>query len=72
MGFRIEFGCADLARTTIAREPDPLWEVLLGMHMVQTDDEPEVFGAWAAADAGAVEFARAGTVGAGAAGRVLA
>lgn len=46
MGFRIEFGCADLARTTIAREPDPLWEVLLGMHMVQTDDGAEVFGAW--------------------------
>ncbi|MGW7682258.1 ArsR/SmtB family transcription factor [Kribbella sp. NPDC054772] len=46
MGFRIRFGCVDLARTTICREPDPLWEVLLGMHMVQTDDEPEVFGAW--------------------------
>ncbi|GAB2677446.1 ArsR/SmtB family transcription factor [Kribbella swartbergensis] len=46
MGFRIHFGCADLARTTIAREPDPLWEVLLGMHMLQTDDEPAVFGAW--------------------------
>jgi DNA-binding transcriptional ArsR family regulator len=25
---------------------DPLWEVLLGMHMVQTEDAPEVFGAW--------------------------
>lgn len=46
MGFRIHFGCADLARTTIGREPDPLWEVLLGMHMLQTDDEPAVFGAW--------------------------
>jgi DNA-binding transcriptional ArsR family regulator len=23
-----------------------LWEVLLGMHMLQTDDEPAVFGAW--------------------------
>ena len=46
MGFRISFGCADLARTTIGREPDPLWEVLLGMHMLQTDDEPAVFGPW--------------------------
>src|SRR5882762_2845272 len=48
MGFRIRFGCVDLARTTIGREPDPLWEVLLGMHMVQTDIEPEVFGPWRA------------------------
>lgn len=46
MGFRIHFGCADLARTTIGRTPDPLWEVLLGMHMLQTEDEPSVFGAW--------------------------
>ena len=46
MGFRIHFGCADLARTTISRTPDPLWEVLLGMHMLQTEDEPAVFGAW--------------------------
>lgn len=46
MGLRIHFGCADLARTTIAREPDPLWEVLLGLHMLQTDDEPAVFGPW--------------------------
>lgn len=46
MGFRIHFGCADLARTTIAREPDPLWEVLLGLHMLQTEDEPAVFGPW--------------------------
>lgn len=46
LGFRIHFGCADVARTTIRREPDPLWEVLLGMHLLQTDDEPEVFGRW--------------------------
>lgn len=46
MTFRIHFGTADLARTTIAREPDPLWEVLLGLHMLQTDHEPAVFGAW--------------------------
>lgn len=46
MGFRVHFDCADLARTTIGREPELLWEVLLGMHMLQTDVEPEVFGPW--------------------------
>jgi DNA-binding transcriptional ArsR family regulator len=44
--FRVHFECADLARTTIAQEPDPLWEVLLGLHVLQTDDEPETFGTW--------------------------
>ena len=28
------------------RAGDPLWDVLLGMHMLQTDDEPAVFGPW--------------------------
>ncbi|HWD77692.1 MAG TPA: winged helix-turn-helix domain-containing protein [Kribbella sp.] len=46
MVFRIHFDCADLARTTIAQQPDPLWEVLLGLHVLQVDDEPETFGAW--------------------------
>ena len=45
-GFSGSFRCADLARTTIGREPELLWEVLLGMHMLQTDVEPEVFGPW--------------------------
>jgi DNA-binding transcriptional ArsR family regulator len=44
--FRIHFECADLARTTIAQEPDPLWEVLLGFHMLQIDEEPAVYGPW--------------------------
>lgn len=46
MVFRIHFDCADLARTTIAQQPDPLWEVLLGLHVLQGDNEPEVFGTW--------------------------
>ncbi|MGZ0151050.1 ArsR/SmtB family transcription factor [Kribbella sp. WER1] len=46
MVFRIHFECADLARTTIAQQPDPLWEVLLGLHALQLDDEPETFGPW--------------------------
>lgn len=46
MVFRVHFECADLARTTIAQQPDPLWEVLLGLHVLQTDDEPETYGSW--------------------------
>ncbi|WP_427888878.1 ArsR/SmtB family transcription factor [Kribbella sp. GL6] len=46
MVFRVHFECADLARTTIAQQPDPLWEVLLGLHVLQLDDEPETFGPW--------------------------
>ena len=46
MGVRIHFGCADLARTTIEREPDPLWEVLLGMHMLQRMTGRLIFGPW--------------------------
>ncbi|HEY3515261.1 MULTISPECIES: ArsR/SmtB family transcription factor [Kribbella] len=44
--FRIYFETADLARTTIAQRPDPLWEVLLGLHILQLDEEPETFGPW--------------------------
>ncbi|MDX2972719.1 ArsR/SmtB family transcription factor [Kribbella solani] len=44
--YRIHFDCADLARTTIAQRPDPLWEVLLGLHVLQGDEEPEVYGPW--------------------------
>ncbi|GAA1584520.1 winged helix-turn-helix domain-containing protein [Kribbella karoonensis] len=46
MVFRIYFETADLARTTIAQRPDPLWEVLLGLHILQLDEEPETFGPW--------------------------
>lgn len=46
MVFRIHFETVDLARTTIAQRPDPLWEILLGLHVLQTDDEPELFGIW--------------------------
>ncbi|AKU16385.1 ArsR/SmtB family transcription factor [Luteipulveratus mongoliensis] len=46
MSLRIHFGVDDLARTRFATEPDPLWEVLLSLHMLQTDDEPDVYGRW--------------------------
>ena len=46
MCVRIHFSCADLARTAIGQEADPLREVLLGMQVLQTDEEPAVFGAW--------------------------
>ncbi|NEA32242.1 helix-turn-helix domain-containing protein [Streptomyces sp. SID13031] len=43
---RIHFTAEDLARTTLAAEPDPLWEVLLSLHMLQVEDGPLAYGAW--------------------------
>lgn len=46
VGLRIHFTCEDVARTTFAAKPDPLWELLLSLHQLQTDDAPQVFGKW--------------------------
>ncbi|WP_433008140.1 ArsR/SmtB family transcription factor [Kribbella sp. CA-294648] len=43
---RIHFTAEDIARTTLAAEPDPLWEVLLSLHMLQVEDGPLAYGAW--------------------------
>ncbi len=43
---RIHFGAEDLVRTTLSSEPDPLWEVLLSLHMLQVHDGPVPYGAW--------------------------
>ncbi len=43
---RIHFTAQDLARTKIAAEPDPLWEVLLSLHMMQNSAGQLVFGGW--------------------------
>ncbi|QNE20020.1 hypothetical protein F1D05_21515 [Kribbella qitaiheensis] len=46
MSLRIHFTCDDLARTIVAPEPDPLWEVLLSLHLLQSDDDQLLFGRW--------------------------
>jgi DNA-binding transcriptional ArsR family regulator len=46
MGLRIHFSAEDIARTTVAGEPDPLWEVLLSLHLMQTRDGAVVFDRW--------------------------
>jgi DNA-binding transcriptional ArsR family regulator len=43
---RIHLADADLARITIAESPDPFWEVLLGLHQVQTRDGGDGFDRW--------------------------
>src|SRR5690349_24227280 len=43
---RVHFTADDLARTTIAAEPDPLWEVLLSLHQTQSRDGQVVLGTW--------------------------
>jgi DNA-binding transcriptional ArsR family regulator len=45
---RIHFTSQDLARTTLAEEPDPLWEVLLSLHQLQVQDGATHYGHWRA------------------------
>ncbi|MEI5527890.1 helix-turn-helix domain-containing protein [Streptomyces brasiliscabiei] len=46
MGLRIHFTYEDLARVVLAEEPDPLWEGLLSLHLLQNRDGALVFGRW--------------------------
>lgn len=46
MAVRIHFTDADLAHVRLAQAPDPMWEALLSMHMLQTDTGSAVFGGW--------------------------
>lgn len=43
---RIHFTHEDLARTTIAAGPDPLWEILLSLHVLQHRSGELIFGTW--------------------------
>jgi DNA-binding transcriptional ArsR family regulator len=40
------FTGADIARVRVASRPDPLWELLLSLHLVGGDDGAVVFGPW--------------------------
>src|ERR1700743_1909726 len=46
MGLRIHFSTEDIARPPGADEPDPLWEVLLSLHLMQNRDGAVVFDKW--------------------------
>ncbi|GAA3903281.1 winged helix-turn-helix domain-containing protein [Streptomyces gulbargensis] len=54
MGLRIHFTYEDLARVVLAEEPDPLWEGLLSLHLLQTRDAPLLYGRWRRAAGGCV------------------
>ncbi|TDU91587.1 helix-turn-helix protein [Kribbella voronezhensis] len=43
---RIHFTAEDFARTTLAPGPDPMWEILHSLHMLQVEDGPIAYGAW--------------------------
>ncbi len=43
---RIHFTVEDLVRTTLVSDLDPLWEVLLSLHMLQVRDGFASFGRW--------------------------
>ncbi|GAB2593579.1 winged helix-turn-helix domain-containing protein [Streptomyces capparidis] len=48
MPLRIHFSDDDFANSRVAQAPDPMWEVLLSLHMLQTRDAPRTFGLWRA------------------------
>jgi DNA-binding transcriptional ArsR family regulator len=43
---RIHFTSDDLSRVRIMPEPDPLWEVLLSLHLLQTEQGALLFDGW--------------------------
>jgi DNA-binding transcriptional ArsR family regulator len=43
---RVHFTADDLARIRIRADPHPLWEVLLSLHLLQTQHGPLMFGPW--------------------------
>jgi DNA-binding transcriptional ArsR family regulator len=43
---RIHFTGEDLARTTLAEEPDPMWELLLSLHQLQVREGTAHYGTW--------------------------
>ncbi|MEU3877942.1 MULTISPECIES: winged helix-turn-helix domain-containing protein [Streptomyces] len=43
---RIHFTGEDLARTTLAEHPDPLWEVSISLHRLQRRDSGVLFAPW--------------------------
>ncbi|MGJ5760666.1 ArsR/SmtB family transcription factor [Streptomyces galbus] len=40
------FTGADIARVRVASRPDPMWELLLSLHLLRGDDGAVVFGPW--------------------------
>jgi hypothetical protein len=46
---RIHFTSADVARTRVAPGADPLWEIVLSLHVLQTAQVPARFRFWRAA-----------------------
>jgi DNA-binding transcriptional ArsR family regulator len=48
MSLLIHFSAADLAKITIAKSPDPLWELLLGLHALQSREADPAIAAWRA------------------------
>ena len=46
MAVRIHFTDEDLGQIRLAQAPDPMWEALLSMHLLQTDTASLVFGSW--------------------------
>jgi hypothetical protein len=46
---RVHFTAEDLARVRVAAGPDPMWEILLSLHVLRQRSAASVFGTWRAA-----------------------
>jgi DNA-binding transcriptional ArsR family regulator len=57
---RIAFNADDVARTKIAAAPDPLWELVLSLHMLRGQRGDLLFGPWRRSTAAAVRRAGLG------------
>lgn len=57
--FRIHFTEADLLRTRMAREPDPMWETVLSLHALQARNGSRILDPWRRYAVGAVPQDRA-------------
>lgn len=43
---QVDFGEGALSRLRVAREPDPMWETVLSLHLLQNRQEPLVYDPW--------------------------
>ncbi|MES4904321.1 MULTISPECIES: helix-turn-helix domain-containing protein [unclassified Streptomyces] len=46
MALRIHFDSDDLANIRFSNRPDPLWEILLSLHLLQSDEGEHLYGRW--------------------------
>ncbi|MEU5612733.1 DUF5937 family protein [Streptomyces sparsogenes] len=46
LALRIHFDSDDLVNIRFSNRPDPLWEILLSLHLLQSDEGEQLYGRW--------------------------